>query len=59
MAKHKEKKEDIRHDYVCCMNIFCVTLLCGITICLSTYIKAVYELEEVKIQNLRHLYNSV
>lgn len=59
MKKDKEEKEDIRHAYVCCVNTVCVILLFGITVCVDTYIKAVYALEEVKVQNLRHPYYSV
>ena len=59
MSKDKEEKEDISHALVCCVNTVCVVLLFGITICVDTYIKAVYDLEEVKVQNLRHPYYSV
>ncbi len=59
MKKDKEDKDDICFAYICCVNTVCVVLLCGITVCLDTYIKAVYALEEVKVQNLRHPYYSV
>lgn len=59
MNKDKEEKEDIRQAYVCCVNTVCVVLLFGITLCVDTYIKAVYELEEAKVHNLRHPYYSV
>ncbi len=59
MKKNKEDRDDICFAYICCVNIVCVVLLCGITVCLDTYIKAVYELEQAKVHNLRNPYYSV
>ena len=50
-------KEDIRHGFILCTATVCVFFITGASICLNTYIQAVYELEKTKF--LRHPYYSV
>ncbi len=54
-----ERKEDIRQSIVFCTAIVFIMLLTGLSVCVNTYIQAVYELEMQKTRYLRHPYYSV
>ena len=49
-------KEDIRHSLVFCCMLLCVTIITGASVCLNTYINAVYQLKVTDAQNLRYHY---
>ena len=54
----KEEKEDMRHSYIFAATSVCLTLIVAATLCVDTYIKAVYELQATKTRYLRHPYYS-
>lgn len=59
VVKDKKEKEDLRHSIIFASMMMCVFLITGITICVNTYIHAVYELQATKTRYLRHPYYSV
>ena len=58
MQMSKEEEEDVRHSYIFAVTSVCMTLIIAATLCVDTYIKAVYELQATKTRYLRHPYYS-
>lgn len=48
------EREDIRHSFILCCMTVCVVVITGASVCLNTYIQAVYQLKLSDAQNLRY-----